>query len=108
MREAWPSREEAERMDSEDLALRLLDRLVDTPADRVGDLLDERVFIRRELNEALIAARRTTEPRGVLVARSEEAAMVFPDLARAWAEAWSIVRTEAWVADDPTDPRRVL
>jgi hypothetical protein len=106
MRNPWPSPEEAVQMPVEDLALRALDRLATTPADRLGALLTRDGFINTEVTQTEAARRR--RPGIPTVTRSEEALALHPQLARAYAEAWDLCLARGWLAEEPQRPHSVF
>jgi hypothetical protein len=93
-------------MPVEDLALRVLDRLATTPSDRLGALLSREVFINAEVTQTEVARRR--QPGIPSVTRSEEALLLQPELARAYAEAWDYCLARGWLAAEPQRPRFVF
>lgn len=89
--------------DPEVLAARLLKRLAELATANESVVLSEQAFIDNELIQATIAARRSLGERGPIVVSRDEAHRAFPAAARAWAEAWSILRTDGLIAADPSN-----
>lgn len=103
MQKPWPSAQEAIKLDTDDLALRIVDRLDTTPT--LGILASRKGFIHREVSEA--EAARLRRPGRPAVVRSEDAVADNPDLARAYGEAWDYAVRQGWIGEDPAARGRV-
>jgi hypothetical protein len=102
MRHRWPSADEAIALPVEQLALRVLDRLWSTPADRVGDLLRQEAFVAQEVAQAEVSVRR--RPGQVTIVDGRAAMAEQRTLARAYSEAWDYATRQGWLAQDPARP----
>lgn len=105
MHKPWPDAPDAVAMPVDELALRVLDRLANTPNDPYDSLLRRASFVNREVTE--YEGRRRHVDNLTTVTTSDEALVRHPALARAYGEAWDLAVARGWLADDPQRPGSV-
>ena len=94
-------------MDTETLAMCVLDRLICTPEDRRGELGYRDGFINHHVTRAFQERARELAPSGVIVTRSVDARAAMPEFTDALLEAWASLERQGFLIPDDRR-RRVL
>jgi hypothetical protein len=100
MHKPWPGPEEIVEVSTEDLALRVLDRMDATPAEYAGSLPNRDSFINSEVTE--IESRRRRTPGLATAVHSDEAPELRREVAAALGEAWDYCLNHGWFSEDPS------
>jgi hypothetical protein len=100
MHRAFPGPNETETMETEALAMCVLDRLICTPEDRWSELGYRDGFINHHVTHAFQEHVREMNPTGVIVTRSGDARATLPEFADALLEAWGYLEREGMLIPD--------
>jgi hypothetical protein len=107
MHRAFPGPKEAEAMETEALAMCVLDRLICTPEDRWSELGFRDGFIKHHVTHAFQTHMREMRRTGVIVTHSGDARMALPGFAESLLEAWAYLEREGLLISEDRR-RRVL
>jgi hypothetical protein len=103
----FPNPEDAAAMDTESLAMCVLDRLICTPQDRLGELAFRDGFINHHVTQAFHRQARELAPTSTITSRSGDAREALPEFADALLEAWALLEREGLLISEDRR-RRVL
>lgn len=107
MHRAFPGPEEAETMETEALAMCVLDRLICTPEGRWSELGFRDGFINHHVTHAFQERARELNRTGVIVTQSGDARSAMPEFVDALLEAWGYLERQGFLISEERR-RRVL